>query len=193
VDDGGPDARVAPEDLSQLDKEHLGLIRANVRAFLASAMAEFGRESRDLLDIAPQDHAGLQEHVPPGVVVSTLDIDPSTAPTFVADLCATPTDVPAQAFDIVACTEVLEHTLDPFAAVGEIRRVLRPGGHAFVSTPFNFRIHGPLPDCWRFTEHGLRSLFRGFDIVRIDALATPDRPLMPIHYTLVARRPVSGV
>ena len=63
------------------------------------------------------------------------------------------------------------------------------GGLAFVTTPFNFRIHGPLPDCWRFTEHGLRALFREFDIVELTEEPTPDRPLMPIHYRLVARRP----
>ena len=58
-----------------------------------------------------------------------------------------------------------------------------------LTTPFNFRIHGPLPDCWRFTEHGLRALLTDFEIVTLDAVETPDRPLMPVHYRTVARRP----
>ena len=58
-----------------------------------------------------------------------------------------------------------------------------------LTTPFNFRIHGPLPDCWRFTEHGLRALLTDFEIVTLDAVETPGRPLMPVHYRTVARRP----
>jgi ubiquinone/menaquinone biosynthesis C-methylase UbiE len=41
----------------------------------------------------------------------------------------------AAAFDRVYCSEVLEHLVDPAAAVREIRRVLRPGGVAVLSVP----------------------------------------------------------
>jgi hypothetical protein len=46
-----------------------------------------------------------------------------------------------------------------------------------------------LPDCWRFTEHGLRALLRDFELEELTATETPGRPLMPIHYAIVARRP----
>ncbi len=59
----------------------------------------------------------------------------------------------------------------------------------FVSTPFNFRIHGPLPDCWRFAEHGLKELFDAFEILELVALEDEERFLMPIQYTLIARKP----
>jgi SAM-dependent methyltransferase len=39
------------------------------------------------------------------------------------------------AFDRVLCSEVLEHVLNPESVVRELRRVLRPGGHAVVSVP----------------------------------------------------------
>jgi ubiquinone/menaquinone biosynthesis C-methylase UbiE len=38
-------------------------------------------------------------------------------------------------FDRVYCSEVLEHVVDPAAAVREIRRVLRPHGTAVLSVP----------------------------------------------------------
>jgi 2-polyprenyl-3-methyl-5-hydroxy-6-metoxy-1,4-benzoquinol methylase len=85
---------------------------------------------------------------------------------------------------------VLEHTLQPFDAVREMRRMLKAGGILALTTPFNFRIHGPLPDCWRFTVHGLKALLRDFDEVEVRELATPGRDLMPIHYTATARKPL---
>ena len=144
-----------------------------------------------VLDVAPQDHAGVRPLLPAGAVLETLDLDPSAGATYTADLCVSNDNVPSDRFDCLFCTEVLEHTLQPFDAVRELRRVLAPGGRLVVSVPFNLRIHGPLPDCWRFTEHGLRSLLRDFADVEIEGIETPDRPLMPIHYTATATKRVS--
>jgi len=79
----------------------------------------------------------------------------------------------------------LEHTLDPFGAVKEIYRILKPGGILVMTTPLNFRIHNPLPDCWRFTEHGLRQLLKDFKSVEIIENGT-DRFLFPVQYKIFA-------
>lgn len=39
---------------------------------------------------------------------------------------------PAKSFDLVVCTEVLEHVVDPEKVVSEIKRVLKPSGRAIV-------------------------------------------------------------
>jgi SAM-dependent methyltransferase len=179
------------ETPAQIDVDHLAVIRASVERFQRTAVARWVTPSSVILDVAPQDHAGVRQLLPEGAVLETLDIDPGAGATYTADLCMRNEHVPAERFDYVFCTEVLEHTMQPFDAVAELHRLLRPGGRLILTVPFNLRIHGPLPDCWRFTEHGLRSLLRNFVDLELAAIETLDRPLMPIHYTVVGARPVS--
>lgn len=173
--------------VSELDNAHFALLRDHVSELFAVA----GRFTATLgpsrvLDIAPQDHGGVAPHLGPQAELTTMDLDPESGADVIGDLCVRNDALKDDSFDAVVCTEVLEHVANPFAAVQELRRVLRPGGRAFLSAPFNFRIHGPLPDNWRFTEHGWRQLLTDFESVEIDVLETPDRFLMPIHYTVVA-------
>ena len=55
--------------------------------------------------------------------------------TLVASADAVP-DIPSAALDAVISTMVLEHVPDEQAYLGEIRRMLRPGGRAYVTTVF---------------------------------------------------------
>lgn len=175
-------------EVSEMDKRHLSILRENVLRFLEKNAAIYDRPGCLLLDVAPQDYAGAAAFFCQ-VQIETLDIDSSAAATYTADLCVENRDIIQEGhFDFVVCTEVLEHVLDPFAAVKEIHRILKLGGIAFVSVPFNFRIHGPLPDCWRFTRYGLEVLFKDFSIIKLEELETEGRGLMPIQYTLVARK-----
>ncbi|NBX97786.1 methyltransferase domain-containing protein [bacterium] len=175
-------------EVSSMDIKYLSLLRKDVSKLLKNAGKDYDGKSVRVLDIAPQDHEGAAPYFKEAVV-ETLDIDPSSGATYIADLCASNTDIiDSEIFDVVICTEVLEHTLNPFAAVEEIRRVLKDGGIGIISTPYNFRIHGPLPDCWRFTEHGLRELFKKFTILKLNQLDDEERFLMPIHYTMVVRK-----
>jgi ubiquinone/menaquinone biosynthesis C-methylase UbiE len=174
--------------VSEQDVLHLSLLRENVKKFIMNSAEKYDHEDCLLLDIAPQDHNGAKEFFIKSKV-ETLDIDKNSKANYIADLCQNNSSViPQNFFDIVVCTEVLEHTLNPFEAVKEIYRILKPNGIACISVPFNLRIHGPLPDCWRFTEHGLRALFKSFEIYELNILETENRDLMPIHYTLIAKK-----
>ena len=174
--------------LAEFDINALSLIRNNVESFMLYVAENFATKGGLLLDIAPQDHRGAAPFFK-NVQIETLDIDPQSGATYIVDLCQCTETIGSNKFDYVVCTEVLEHTLQPFGAVKGIYQVLKPGGYAFVSTPFNFRIHGPLPDCWRFTEHGLRTLFNHFEIIKLAELETRNRWLMPLQYTLIAKKP----
>lgn len=174
--------------ISPIDIDHLGKIRVNIDNFMRDIGTRFARPGMRLLDVAPQNHKGAKPFIPKDVAYETLDINPESGATHIIDLCSCSSSIGAEVYDIVVCTEVLEHTLQPFEAVKNIHAILKKGGLAFISTPFNFRIHGPLPDCWRFTEHGLRELFKSFEIVELNSIESNERFLMPIQYTLIARK-----
>ena len=62
-------------------------------------------------------------------------------------------------FDLVICTQVLEHVDDPALAVRELRRVTAPGGRVLAST-HGVQVYHPSPnDLWRWTHAGLGRLF----------------------------------
>jgi SAM-dependent methyltransferase len=78
-----------------------------------------------------------------------------------ADLVGSVEDLPLPdaTFDLVLCTQVLEHCDDPAAAVRELRRVTAPGGRVLAST-HGVQVYHPSPqDLWRWTHEGLRRLF----------------------------------
>jgi SAM-dependent methyltransferase len=79
-----------------------------------------------------------------------------------AELEGTVEDIPAAdgSFDLVLCTQTLEHANDPGRAVRELRRVVAPGGRVLVST-HGVQVYHPNPDdYWRWTHAGLERLFR---------------------------------
>jgi SAM-dependent methyltransferase len=65
-------------------------------------------------------------------------------------------------FDIAVCNAVLEHVESPVLAIGELFRVLRPGGRIWVEVPFNQPYHPAPVDLWRTSPAGLRAWMRDF-------------------------------
>jgi SAM-dependent methyltransferase len=80
-------------------------------------------------------------------------------------------------FDLVLCTETIEHVRDVQLFLSEIRRVLRPGGTLALTTPANLpvgpRPHPLSPHLRFFTRRSLRSLLGelGFDVRSLERRA----------------------
>ena len=172
-------------ELSQIDIENLAIIREGVTSIIEDSAKKYDRVGLKVLDIAPQVWNGAKEFFKQSLI-ETLDIDENSSATYIADITNNNSSIiESNKYDVVIFTEVLEHTLNPFASINEIHRILKPGGVLIMTTPFNFRIHNPLPDCWRISEHGLRVLLKDFKDIVITENGT-ERFLFPVQYKTIA-------
>jgi len=70
-------------------------------------------------------------------------------------------------FDLVLCTNVLEHIFDVKPAIKNLNYLLKENGQLVISVPFIYPLHDEPKDFWRFTEHALNKLFSDFKILTI--------------------------
>jgi SAM-dependent methyltransferase len=96
---------------------------------------------------------------------SSLDI----VRTEIVDIVCDAEDMPIDdsSYDLVLCTQVLEHCAHPQRIIDECHRVLKPGGTCIVTVPSIFPVHGYPADNWRFMPDGLRQLLREFSHIEI--------------------------
>ena len=87
----------------------------------------------------------------------------------VLDICSPPRTLMSvlgsEPFDLVICCHVLEHTRSPVRAARNIESLLRPGGLAFVATPWSQAFHAAPDDYWRFSVRGLGVMFTRLEIL----------------------------
>lgn len=78
--------------------------------------------------------------------------------------------VPDAAYDSAICFSVLEHVPDPWQALGQIQRVLKPGAVLILTVPHLSRLHEEPHDYFRFTHYGLKALLEdsGFEILELE-------------------------
>ncbi len=95
----------------------------------------------------------------------TVDIDPEREPDLVGDIHNLSLD--NNSYDVVLCTEVLEHCHTPQKAIDELMRVLKPGGILILTTRFVYPLHDIPHDYYRFTKYGLKHLFKTYVEVEI--------------------------
>lgn len=89
----------------------------------------------------------------------------------------------SNSIDIVICTEVLEHLYNPNNALKEIRRIIKPNGILFLTSPFMFPIHEVKHDYHRYTHNFYRNYFEN-DIIIKEVISNTalSFPLYVINY-----------
>jgi SAM-dependent methyltransferase len=116
-----------------------------------------------------------------------------------ADVIAVGENIPFRtgSFEIVLCTQVLEHTRNPERVLEEIHRVLVNGGVLLISTHGVWIEGHELPDLWRWTLSGLIRLLQlsGYKVdscysmspitslIQILLLYLPE--IAPLKYTII--------
>lgn len=170
---------------SSFDNEHMPFSRQFINETRQVFMQRYLKSTDVICDIGNQ---GKDIPELKSFNLVTLDIVHDTKPDVVADITRYNAHIADESYDALMCTEVLEHVVDPFSAVRELRRMVKTGGHILFTTPLNARIHGPVPDCWRFTEFGLKVMFRDFETVYFNKLDTPGRNLFPLHYGAIVQK-----
>lgn len=76
-------------------------------------------------------------------------------------------------FDLVFCTEVMEHVPDPVLFLSEINRVMQMNGKLIMTTPFMVPLHEEPYDFYRYTKYGIKELLTrsGFEVEQITPFA----------------------
>jgi len=175
-------------------------VRRHLSAWLEqearSAAADFGRYR--VLDIGCGEKPYYPYFAPNATEYVGVDID---ADNPMADLVGPAEAVPVEdgSFDVVICTQVLEHTGDPDQAVSELYRVTAPGGRVLAST-HGVQVYHPAPDDhWRWTHTGLERLFgrngewESVTVSPAGGIATCLAGLTGIYANLLFRRAHLGV
>ncbi|MEB3830092.1 class I SAM-dependent methyltransferase [Phormidium sp. CCY1219] len=99
----------------------------------------------------------------------TADIVPDNKPTVLCNL-EQPLPFEDSEFDAVIAFNLLEHIYNHQPLIGEMYRILKPGGNCEVMVPFLINIHGDPHDYFRYTESSLNKLFKHAGFAKIDVI-----------------------
>lgn len=155
-----PQDRVEPS-IFQYDYLSLRRLSDDVRQLIVEAPAAgAGAVALDLGSDKCPYRALLESR---GYSVKTLDLTLESGADYAGT--AEATGLPSESFDLVLCTQVIEHCMNPWHALAEAFRILKPSGTLIVSAPHVWFYHPHPTDHWRFTQEGLVQLCRdaGFE------------------------------
>lgn len=150
------------------------MCHASVLSFGPRALVEAHVARATVLEVGSLNVNGsLRRHVEALRPASYVGVDFRAGPGVDLIRDATDADFPAKVggpFDLVVCTEVLEHVLDWRAAVRNIKACVRPGGRLLVTTrSLGFHLHEYPGDHWRYELSDMERIFADFSIELLES------------------------
>ncbi len=158
-----------------------GAIEAAIRE---AAAADAGRPDRRALDVGcggqpfralieslGYAYTGLDTQAQPGLTLDHLGAIDNDLPAALLDAAS---NGPRGGFDLILCTEVLEHVLDWPRAWSNLSRLLATDGRLVVTCPHVYPLHEEPYDFWRPTMHALRAFAARAGLSVIDERALGD-------------------
>jgi SAM-dependent methyltransferase len=137
------------------------LMHREITRSLVAARDAFLRPGLRILDVG----CGVQPYYPLFAEIASdyvgSDVEPGPRIAYVSPVESLP--IPDAQYDVVLCTQVLEHVRHPQRALREMTRVLVPGGHLFLTTLGVYPFHPHPADYWRWTQQGFEAMFQDTD------------------------------
>ena len=104
--------------------------------------------------------------------IETLDVnDFGDYPDIVLDICSENIELLKNKYDKIICLSILEHVYNPFDAVKNLMKMLKPNGVVFGYVPYLYHYHAPndlkFQDYFRFSKDSLAYLFKDFKDVEL--------------------------
>ena len=165
----------------QLDRYHIcQFIRHHALPLLKPGMLVLDAGSGHL-----EEQLMRKELLATGATLHTMDMNPGPGVDFTGDVSAM--EFASETYDAVICTQVMEHVQSPERTCAELTRVLKPGGHLFITAPQSAPLHN-IP--WHYfnpTKFGLQMLVEknGLKILEIVAQGGHFSQLATdLHYTV---------
>lgn len=77
-----------------------------------------------------------------------------------------------ESYDTVILSDVLEHLPEPDLLWGELARIMKPGAHVLINTPYFYPLHEMPYDFYRYSCYALRRFAErhGFEVLELEAL-----------------------
>jgi SAM-dependent methyltransferase len=133
----------------------------NFRRWMASEIWELATDA-PVLEVGCGDASFTRDLAQFSTSVIAIDISAAqiaensrTYPriSFLQHDVAEPFPFPDSAFEVIWCSEVLEHLFNPVFAVEEMFRILRPGGKLLVTVPYHGWFKDVLIALFKWDEH----------------------------------------
>jgi SAM-dependent methyltransferase len=141
---------------TRLSRPPVNASRQHLHDFAAQAAAAGDGPGFRVLDAG----AGQLPYKPLFTHVSyeAADIVPAPGLDYVCDIAAMP--VEDDRYDLVLCSQTLEHVMNPVAVLREFARVLKPGGTVWLTAPLFYAEHVTPYDYFRYTRFAWRKMAR---------------------------------
>lgn len=145
------------------------MIRATLD-WIEKVNKEYDLHPTRVLDVGSFDYNGNPRHLFPDSDYTGIDIKagPSVDKIFYAEQMSAFFD--KGEFDAVLCLYVLEHVPNIWRVLGQVRKVLKRGGHFYIAVPtLGFPRHDSPGDYWRPTEQAVRGvIMHAYEILSLE-------------------------
>lgn len=144
----------------------LWFTRSSHRELLTKSLRpDIGRLTGTIVDIGGGRNSPLARDWPPAARRIRLDISARFSPDVQGDAQRLP--FRSNSVSGAVMSEVLEHVPEPWNALAEVHRVLRPGARLCGSVPFAIGVHADPHDYYRYTAEALTRLLGAFAVVDV--------------------------